>query len=71
MSNDPLLNLINATPYKWPTWRLAQELGTQTGKIYRRCSVLEKYGLVSHKIVKDARIRGNHRHSVWFRRERA
>ncbi len=68
---DRLLDLINATPYKWPTWRLAQELKMQTGKVHARCMVLEKYGLVSHKVVKAAHIRGNHRHSVWFRVGRA
>ena len=64
---DKLQSLINATPYHWPTNKLAKEIGITTGSAHRACTTLEKYGLVKREqALIDRRYM-----SVWFRVGRA
>lgn len=68
MSNtDRILELIRATPYKWPTARIAKELNITTNKAYASCKILQKFGLVSHKVVKIPGMHNNNYHAIWFR----
>lgn len=73
MSNtDRILNLIRATPYKWPTFRIANELNIPRPKVYASCKILEKYGLVSHRIVQlPGETQKHNFHTIWFRKVRA
>ena len=61
---DNIQALINATPYKWPTNRLAKACGIQTGSAHRACATLERYGLIQHK---RCRV-GSRIMSVWYRK---
>lgn len=64
---DRIQALVEATPYKWPTNRIAKVLGITTGSAHRSCTTLEKYGLIRHQVTFiDRRAQ-----SIWYRVGRA
>ena len=63
---EQLGQIISATPYRWTTRDLANLTGIEITRVYAKCRLLEKYGLIKSEMVPPVH-KGTRGERVWYR----
>lgn len=67
---EQLGQLITATPYRWTTKDLATFTGIELTKVYAKCRLLERDGIIKSQMVPPVH-KGTRGERVWYRAVRA
>ena len=62
--------VITATPYRWTTKDLAMFTGIELTKVYAKCRILERDGVIKSHMIPPVH-KGTRGERVWYRAGRA